>query len=59
MEAISSCPYCGGKAKLHGRTAQRVVCTKCGAQGPKATLKSEAIKKWNNIKESKDGTEKK
>ena len=45
--AICHCPHCGGEGKIKGRKKQRVVCTKCGAQGAEKPLASQAVASWN------------
>ena len=38
---------CGGEGVLKGRKKHKVVCKKCGAQGPVMSLPSKAIQAWN------------
>lgn len=38
---------CGGEVTLKGRKHHRVVCKKCGAQGPVKPMASQAIAAWN------------
>ena len=38
---------CGGEGVLKGRKKYKVVCQKCGAQGPVKPLPSQAIAAWN------------
>ena len=38
---------CGGEGILKGRKKHKVVCTKCGAQGPVKPFASQAIAAWN------------
>jgi len=47
---------CGGEGILKGRKKHKVVCTKCGAQGPVKPLTSHAIYAWNRSmkKENQD-----
>ena len=47
---------CGGEGILKGRKKRKVVCSKCGAQGPAKALASNSIYAWNQIvkKEKQD-----
>ena len=38
---------CGGEGILKGRKKHKVVCKKCGAQGPVKSFASQAIIAWN------------
>lgn len=44
---IEKCRHCGGEGILKGRKKLKVVCRKCGAQGPVKPLASQAIEAWN------------
>lgn len=57
-EKIKRCPFCKGKAKTDiiywGNEEEDlvddysvVVCTECGAMGPKCQTEKEAIEMWN------------
>lgn len=54
MEEIKRCPFCNGKAKTDSiywgneeDDYSVVVCTECGAMGPKCQTEEEAIEMWN------------
>lgn len=45
---------CGGEGILKGRKHHKVVCNKCGAQGPVKPFTSQAIASWNeSVKKEK------
>jgi Lar family restriction alleviation protein len=53
------CPFCGKDEQMwqwdsprHGRIAH-VMCTACGAIGPRARTDIEAVRKWNTDKDGK------
>jgi len=53
-ETLKPCPFCGENRLVEGLqiyTLQNigcyVICLSCKAQGPEVTLKSLAVKKWN------------
>lgn len=43
---ISKCG-CGGDGVLKGRKHRKVVCKRCGSQGPVKPFASQAIEAWN------------
>lgn len=47
---------CGGEGVLKGRKKHKVVCQKCGAQGPVKPFASQAVEAWNRSikKENQD-----
>jgi len=45
-EEVKKCG-CGGEGILKGRKHHKVVCNKCGAQGPVEKLPSKAVAGWN------------
>ena len=45
---------CGGEGVLKGRKKHKVVCKKCGAQGPVKPFASQAVDAWNrSVKKEK------
>ena len=55
---IKRCPFCGGEARTNGIYWENeaedwvddysvVMCTECGAMGPKCQEEEEAIELWN------------
>ena len=47
MEKIKACPYCGGDGIVSYFYLSYVRCTSCGAFGPEADTKDDAILLWN------------
>ena len=46
---------CGGDGVLKGRKHLRVVCRRCGAQGPVKPFASQAIAAWNRNLKKEEG----
>ncbi len=52
-EKLEPCPFCGEVEASHARAAgfDYIWCEGCGAEGPAAELRAEAIRLWNTRKQ--------
>ncbi len=52
---LKPCPLCGATPRdlsiRHDLLTSHIVCNKCGAEGPEATIINDAINKWNKLGE--------